>query len=284
MPGCGLGGGVVTACRRCDWRPDLDGSVREQLAGHAAESGHLLCVVCGWSLAGASPQTCPDCVASVRRELGQIVDLFALLEPMMLGLAYGQPAAARTGGRGAEEQLLGGDALVMLAGGSSSGHDRDGLENDPPAVAAELGLWEDDWRSVRGEPAASGLATVAGATDYLGRRLSWAADHHPAFDEFASDVRRLRSRLRSATATDDRPETGAPCFECGAKLERRRANRVRRFGCRGHGGRCPWPHEPHGCADVGGLVDEWQCPRCRRRYEDAEYWLAVRANWQMEAG
>jgi hypothetical protein len=246
---------MTADCRRCDWRPGEGVS----LAEHAAESGHPLCLVCHRSLASDRPQTCLACLADIRRELGSIVDLYALLPGFMVGLAYGEPGKPRSDGGASDAALPGGDFLVLLAGGSRGmAHvwDDESVEvaGDPKSVAFELGRWEDDWRLTRGEPAAEVEGTVSSAVAYLMPRMGWAADQHPAFDEFAADIRRLLSRLRTATATDDRPETGAPCFDCHATLVR------------------VWTKD--------GLSDDWRCPRCGATYDSARYFLAVRAEME----
>lgn len=278
---------MTTDCRRCEWAPDAsEGPPRTQLAGHAAEAGHPLCILCVTSLPVDRPQTCLPCLAGVRRDLSAVVDLYALLPAAMAGSIYGQPGAPRDGDPSGERTIPGGDRLAMLGPGSRGlahvwDDELDERSDDPESVAFELGRAEDDWRLTRGEPAAEVAGTVASATAYLMPRLGWAADHHPAFDEFATDVRRLLGRLRTATATDDRPERGAPCLSCGATLERKRSERKPGHGCRGHHDRCAYPLEPHGCADTGGLVDEWRCPRCRRTYALEEYALTMRSRWQL---
>lgn len=273
-------------CRRCDWTPAPEqGPGADQLADHARATGHLLCIVCWTSLPEDRRQTCLPCLAEVRRHLAEVVDLYALLPAAMLGSAYGEPGKPRDSGS-SEGGIPGGDHLVLLAGGSRGlahlwDDELDERDDDPQSVAFELGRWEDDWRLTRGEPDATGVGTVAGAAAYLGPRMGWAADHHAAFDEFAADVRRLVSRLRTATALDDRPDRGAPCLSCGATLERERKPRRPGHGCRGHSDRCAWPLEPHGCTDTGGRVDEWRCPRCRRVYADEEYARAMIQRWKL---
>lgn len=276
------------ACRRCDWTPathaDSPGPL-SQLADHAADSGHPCCVCCGTSLPTEQPQTCLPCIAAVRRRLAGVVELYALLPDDLARLASGSDWRDR-GPRSNDVRVPGGDILVLLSPGSAGvfwaaalppsmpdgertpdanhpwqgvGPPRpvnDNLLTDAPSVAYELSRWEDDWRAVRGEAAATSAANVVTAVSYLTARLTWAADQHPAFGDFATDVRSLHARLESATGRADRPETGAPCMDCGAFLER-------------------------GWTDAG-LADEWRCPRCHRVYEDAAYWLAVRAGLERE--
>lgn len=252
-------------CRRCDWRPDRDDATphRDQLAEHAADTGHPLCIVCGGGLAVAELQTCAECVATTRARLAEIVERYALL-PGEFGHATATPPDAPGAAHSDETRLPGGDVLAMLAGGSqgrsqirgvpmpdgtrSTEHEADERPGDPASIAYELGRWEDEWRLTRREPAAPGPATVWGAAHYLNARLGWAANHHDTFDEFADEMRRLLRRMQDVTGASQRPQVGVPCFDCGADL-------VREYG-----------------------EDHYRCPRCHRDYDDASYWLAVKAN------
>lgn len=243
--------------------------------------GQRHCVVCVGHLIDLEPQTCVACLGRVRRDLADILALFALL-PDQLGHRSGQtalglmaPGSVGAFWRDAEvvsrlestpwrpaqrlrhlpvvwsedpvhqaEQA----ATIEWIAGSENPH----RASDPPSVAFELGQWEDDWRSVRGEPAATEAGTVAGAVGYLSVRAGWAADHHRAFDDFASEVARLRFGLEVATSMDSRPliGVGVQCFECSVDLRRE------------------WTDT--------GLADNWTCPRCWRAYDQESYWLAVR--------
>jgi hypothetical protein len=292
-------------CRRCDWRPATDDDSPgplSQLSEHAFEAEHWLCIVCGLSLERTELQTCTPCVALVRARLSEIENTYAIL-PGELGQTGSTPLDAPGRAIG-ETPLLGGDALTMLGPGSEAAHwrgrERDSLlrmrktpwrapqrllhaaaawpadpgqqaekarqvtwveaeqndnrRTDTPSVAYELSRWEDDWREVRGEPVAMTEATVAGAVGYLSPLVGWAGAYHPAFDEFASDVRQLWRKLRDVIGDSDRPQVGVPCFEegCGEDL-------IRQYG------------EEH-----------YGCPKCRRVYDDAGYWLAVKAEMERQ--
>lgn len=246
------------ACRRCEWQPAADGgSAKTQAEDHADDAGHPLCIACGTSLPTEQPQACLPCVHDARSRLAEITELWATL-PTYLGHPKAPVMDASPGSKSDETPLPGGDVLSLLADGSDGrwaqgeAHNLDHLPSDAPSIAHELSRWEDDWRNARAEPASTQRATVAGAANYLTARMTWAGDHHPAFDEFTSDIRKLLSRLKTVTATDDRPETGAPCFDCGATLERRMGE------------------------------ETYTCPRCRRTYDPASYWLAVRAGYETE--
>lgn len=258
-------------CRRCDWTPTGD-QQRDQLADHATDAGHPLCVVCSLSLDRQERACCVMCVGATRRDLHRIVDLYAVL-PDELGHATAAPMDPMGGRRDDERPLPGGQILPLLAGGSrgltqitgaptSAGvrdysHEADERDSDPQSVAFELSRWEDHWRHLRREPAADHAPTVTGCSAYLRRNVQWAADHDDAFQGFADDLHTLRGRLERVTGHDEpRAEPGAPCFDCGHDLHR------------------PWTDE--------GLADEWRCPRCKAVYEAPRYWLAVRSHLEAE--
>lgn len=225
-------------CRRCDWRPvkddDSPGPL-SQLADHAQEEGHWLCRCCGLSLPPSSVAVCVACVADARQRLYAIVDTYALL-PDYLATVPSPSDWRRSGPRGDEAPMPGGDALVLRAYGSQGrsqirgvpmpdgsrnfDHEADELTSDAPSIAYELGQWEDDWRREIGDGAAPYDATVTSAAHYLNRHLQWAADHLQQFDEFADDLKRLLARLEVTTATDEREDVGAACQDCGSDLRR----------------------------------------------------------------
>lgn len=289
------------------------------------------CVLCVGHLEPTELQTCVRCLARVHRDLVAVVDLFALLPDQLVhrsgqtALALLAPGSVGAFWRDAEvvsrlestpwrpaqrlrhAPLIWSEDPAEQAGQAAAVEWEAGSENphrmsDPPSVAFELGQWEDDWRSVRGEPAATEAGSVAGAVGYLSVRAGWAADHHPAFDDFAVEVARLRSRLEVATSMDSRPliGVGVVCFECGVELRRewvpagscrhRRPSQAlsgvplprRHHGperlesvAERHARLVGWAEDHAGC-DLGGLSDEWTCPRCWRAYDQESYWLAVR--------
>jgi hypothetical protein len=246
-------GGSLVNCARCDY----DGT---DFVAHAKTSGHPLCAVCvRRSLTRTELRTCSRCVATMHRNLAEIAVLYRRL-PDELGRMPGGDNRSGVRTSGDVTPLPGGDVLVLLAPGSPGAaaggqpHAHDAYPSDPPSVAYELGQWEDDFRAVRRQAAAECVATVETAVAYLSPFVDWAADNHPAIDEFAADLRRIVARLRHATNTNTTPETGAPCFEPG----------------------CHAPLERH-WTDTG-LAEEWRCPRCHRDYDTASYYLAVRAH------
>lgn len=251
------------------------------------------CGTCRQLLGRGEQATCRACVADVRAALRGIVDGYAVLPLLLDSLGSNAPKRNPGGGGGGDRErpLPGGDPLVMLGPGSGGDnvrradtarlrvdpgavqlYGRDDADGDPVSVSHELGRWEDDWRRLRGEPGAPGPAYVSTAVDYLTVNVSWAASRHPAFREFADDMRRLRWQLEAVTRTEDRPvRASAPCFEprptddddggearvCGGVLERHYL--------------------------TTGLQDDWVCRRCKRVYDQAGYWLAVRSQLERAA-
>ncbi len=90
---------------------------------------------------------------------------------------------------------------------------------------------------------------------YLERKMRWAANNHPGFDEFAADLRQLHGRLERATGRVRKPaKAGASCFDCGGDLIR--------------------PLTDQGLE----VEDVVTCQQCHAAYDGARYLLALRAN------
>lgn len=293
-------------CQRCDYRAD-------DLTDHAATAGHQLCVVCQRrSLTEFEPQTCTPCVGRVRTVLAELVDAYAMLTPTttdaltLLGDGSMQRMfhSYETAGGVPVHPLVHDDDTVRPLPPI-----RDEWTSDPLPVVAALASWEDFWREHFGDPA-GGRATLAGVTGYLLDRLDRAAQAHPAFDEFAAEVRRHRAGVRAAVGLADVPvEADAKCFDCGGFLLRtyrdllepvttRRARgrravagllipvRRQRAAERSYGIRdlTPWPVaalDVWRAATAGrsgeGLTDDWTCEWCERVYDQPGYFLALRA-------
>jgi hypothetical protein len=84
----------------------------------------------------------------------------------------------------------------------------------------------------------------------LDGHLHLAAQREPKFDRFAADVRKLRARLEDVLRAGERDERGAPCVHCSTELVQR-------------------------CDPKRGLLDVYDCPRCRRSYSGDQYRFAV---------
>lgn len=317
------------ACARCDWGPselDQTAGPESQLLEHAVEAGHPLCRCCGRSLPEQDVAVCLPCVADTRCRLGQVLSSYALL-PSVFGRLSSSSDWRRNGPRDEGTSLPGGDALVLRGPGSNGGaqlltgrlddgtpwldlaeHADDELAGDSPSVLFELWSEERDWRECRGEPEPVGPVTLCATVEYLMTRLSWAADTHLSFPEFAHRVRVLLSRLETALATGERSDVGAGCQSCGSDLQRHYAD-AKRCGHErptlvpqwlDHGpsewlADCQempeelaarldgWERRHEHCVQ-GGLEQSWVCPSssCGRVYSPEDYRLAVAAEMYLK--
>lgn len=228
-------------------------------------SGDQRCALGDHPLEAHEPRCCAACVAHVRVQLSEVEERYLLLAGEIE--------------HHAAEQIPGGPAMVALAGGSSGigqvrawvngqddSHVADEWASDGGSVSFELARWEDEWRRLRRGPAAVvpvaarvvdrdvELRTLHAAVTYLTRHLEWAAQHCDVFGEFAADVRSLLGRVRGITRSG--PQYDVPCTDCDVPLMLVDV--------------LADPKDP-----ALGRTGVYQCPRCRRRYDDAAYWLAV---------
>ncbi len=249
----------MTRCARCDWQPDrdADGTEREQQHAHALEAEHPLCSICARSLTKREGNTCERCISAAQTDLATVLHLYAWL-PGSLGRPAGSSAYDQQRVSGTDEQpLLGGDALVLLApGGMGVSVDAE-TTDDTPSADWTLCTWEDDWRNTRREPAAmdsgSRRQVVRAAAHYLERHTRWAANNHPAFAEYRTDLRLLVGALERATGRDTPTwRADVECSQCGARELQRDLTDA-------------------------GFADRWSCRRCKQGYTWAEYLMACRA-------
>ena len=92
------------------------------------------------------------------------------------------------------------------------------------SVATTLDSWVREWADTRAMDEWLPDPTVVELAGWLGNRMDWACDRHPAIDEFAGEIRRLHSALRTTVGVkSDRVYVG-PCpvtddkGSCGATL------------------------------------------------------------------
>ncbi len=253
---------MTACCARCDWTHDPAEDPqppRDALTAHAATSGHPLCPCCQHSLTRTDPAMgCETCLTRSRELLAGIVTLWIELPAHMgpRGSGYDRTPGAADG-----QPLPGGNAIVLHGpGGVGYAHVGDvHRDTDPPSVAHSLATWHDDWLHLRSEPAAvvaggrGGTGpTLRAASRYLEIHARWAANSHPAFDEYLSDLKSLHAQLENATSRSQRRIIAeADCFECAGDLERQ--------------------------VTESGYDDQWTCQRCGRRYSWESYLLALRA-------
>lgn len=222
------------------------------------------CIVCHREVLNVpDDQTCVRCLGSTRQSLAHIEACYKLLS-IEIQARSGTASPMEPNGHihGEGDPLPGGDLMVLAGPGSTRWHIRmpDGRADkpqpddaDPDAVDSVLGQlerWEADWRITFGDGAAMEPATISNVTVYLLRRLSHAAQRHPAFDEFATDIRDLRHTLDVRLKLHPQ-RSDVPCITCETRTLERPAPR-------------------------NGRAFEWQCSRCYRSYTQEEFWMAAR--------
>lgn len=276
---------TARTCARCNWHPADD----ETLTEHAEAADHPLCISCEHSLVSDRPRVCRDCEDRTSALLADVMEMWAELPDLL--------------DNHADEQLPGGNVLVLLGPGSTGAQGADDPEvrkliddnrrNDIPSVAWTLITWADDWARISGD-ADDDHGDVVGGTAfpverayrYLRDRGSWAAAHHWAWAEYAADIAHLHGALLRATGRHRRPtRLGLDCFLCRGPLEYRIVR----------DGDAP-PTRPRWWVskNVAGPVDvaEWQrrhlstagleedhatCRDCGSTYETAQLLLAQRS-------
>jgi len=165
---------------------------------------------------------CNGCRTWLDRTLVEIVELYALLPAnLMPGRAHGQRVS---GSREAPLPLRVDPLDLMMPARVAAVHDALGDQIGQISVASALDSWARDWQtSIRcGDylPA----PTVVELGRWLRLWLTEACDTHPAVDEFAAEMRRLRVGLAAVVGVkSDRVYVG-PCpvtddkGTCGAAL------------------------------------------------------------------
>lgn len=157
-------------------------------------------------------------------------------------------------------------------------HVKDHWPTDPAAVIACLEHNERDWRHEFGHGPAVELASVESCARYLLTWLQLAARTHPAFSEFATEIRSLAVTLEHVTGIADDPVIAGGhkepirCFDCGTgRLVRMYRPPVQEVV------------QPRRGLDAEGLPDEFDCDHCGSIYDTASYYLAVRAALEADA-
>jgi ribosomal protein L37AE/L43A len=199
----------------------------------------------------AHPLMCPSCVGAIRNDL----DAALRLEGQLFGQALADASRA----------IPGGEAMVMLGPGSdgsaglAAGDHIHESRADPTPTLTLLAKWAEQWRAAFGHPVRGrGTRKLHQVAGYLQRQLTQAAQIQQCetvrlATELRAQVGRLEAILHEGIRHD---AAGVACFDCGGKLQRRMIET--------------------------GIEDEWTCARCRRRYSQPEYHLAVRAQLQAQ--
>lgn len=210
-----------------------------------------------------------DLASHTRTLIWDIRDLYRELPDTIAAIA-GLHATSynRHGGRSSgDTTVIGGDALVMAAGGSTETSIRNTAgeaidwdlarreQHDAPSVLTVLTKWEDTWRQHQGHPAAD-TTTINAAVTYLTTHAAWAVEHFPDIDGFLDELRRLRGRLRKVNGHINPPKpSDAPCFDCNGQIVQRYKAGTR--------------------PEDRGLDDIRECEHCGQTYTPAQYALAV---------
>lgn len=196
----------MTRCNRCEYRAD-------DLADHARETQHWLCVVCRRrSLTEHERQTCAKCISAVRDDLDAVARTYVELVQIL----HQNPVVPI-------------DTLTILGDGATQGGgpDDDLRYHDPCSAAAELEAAERDWREEFGHGPVTypplgaprrPAHVFAEAYRYLATWHALAARTHPGFDDFAQQIRALRFRLELVAGKADLPRRDPVPCGCGGKL------------------------------------------------------------------
>ena len=198
------------------------------------------------------PQVCDPDRSWLDRTLVEIVELYALLpdaigsgellnvgewvdergvehsDPVALAMPVGtiqRTVGQRVGGSREAPLPLRVDPLdLTLPARVATVHDGYGDQAGNLPVASVLDSWARDWADVRNMRETLPDPTVVELGRWLGNRHPWAADTHPAVDEYATELRRLNATVRAVVGIkSDRVYVG-PCpvtderGSCGAAL------------------------------------------------------------------
>lgn len=230
-----------------------------------------------------------DPVTKVAIDLREIVDLYADLLAQAVNDADDPliPGGEAMVGMSPVASIEGWENLNATAErtGLALTHPEDEDPDDLWPPLQTLLFWSEDWRREHGYELER-RPTIASEVGFLRNMLTWAWDHEPHFADFAGDVHSARAKLEAILSAGKRDVRGVQCLSCDATLRRYSRDPREPHFCGGHEGLCGWPHRfcPH---DRGGLVDEYRCPKCDRRYTVEEYVRAVKqmhvahAEWLM---
>lgn len=192
--------------------------------------GH--CIVCNRTHTTSDhPNTCPDCVGSVREDLTEVTELYRQLPD--------QAREASNDGRPWAGARIPGAAAMVAMGPSvdpqlvrvNREHHLVHLKGDMIPPLAVLAHWEETWAAWLGHDR-SGRTTITRSAGYLDRALSAIAQQTPSFrdglvvappefGEFSKAIGTLRADLERLVHNEQVGEHGVDCFECGAQLTRR---------------------------------------------------------------
>lgn len=215
---------------------------------------------------------CPSCIGKTRRDLGDIVDLEALLLPEAIVRGVNSEAAYLAGPAADPESWSWHKVSAKQGRIQHASLLEDDDELHPYSV---LGRWDMMLREDYG-PRTDLRVTIARAADYLDRILyRLAQDPDQDFPLFAAEMRKCRAHLEDVLHNSKAPETGAPCYMCGQADVERKHGEQRHVRCKdGRRNGCTRPDEHGYCTDPDGhrIPDDWwQCPECAAKWSPEDY-------------
>lgn len=188
------------------------------VGGDAAMTEERICCICQ-KRPYMRAQACDPCRDRLPRTLADIADLHAQLPG---ALQPGQNGAQRVTGSREAPIPVNVDVLDLSAHARNSAATQEAKEHPEDqigqvAVAVLLDQWCRDWRDEMAFAQSQPQPTVPDLVRFLADRCEWACDRHPAVDEFAAEMSRLRAVLRGVLGLLDPPAEfcdGVVCRKC----------------------------------------------------------------------
>lgn len=210
------------------------------------EWGH--CRVCSVTHA---EHTCGGCLSETREALTEIRRLCAALPAEVLHKGIDSEAMNLLGPIADPEAL--GHVQASVNVGRVPAHWLETADHELHPLLV-CGTWMEAYIEAFEHPEPAGRITIGAATSYLDRNLSYASTFADVpFEDFARNLRQCQTHMERVLHDGEQVETGAPCMKCEGDEVVVRLELVR-----------------------GEREDRWQCPRCKRQSNEAQYELAVR--------
>ncbi|MCK2237724.1 MULTISPECIES: hypothetical protein [unclassified Crossiella] len=188
--------------------------------------------------------TCDPCATELRSALGEIVDLYALLDDALIPGTTGPTGTRGAPGFGSRSPA---NDAVIVATDIRTRHEEEG---DPHSVLAVMSSWADNIIEYTGAPERSGPATVAGEVRVIIKHLDFVTKQLWVVD-LAEEIYALQRQLLATLGLQERsvpvgtcparvPDPGsAHLVVCGQQLRVRLHSE--RITCRSCG--AAWPRE-----------------------------------------
>jgi hypothetical protein len=219
--------------------------------------------------ADAGLHTCPSCIGEVRSLVSEIVELTTLVYLELEHAGVNSEAAVISGPVADPDQLDARRSFVTRRDDYRGWCDFPRLSlfdmDDAHHPAAVFGQWERDLRreyeqAPRGDddamwplPHTTEADMLTRSATYFDTMMAGRFPHDEPFEAFAKAIRRVRNHLEVVISDSRRPEMGAPCPTCAARLE-------------DTDHRAPRLVKRHDEGDRTGASDTWVCP------DDPDHW------------